>query len=68
MYNLLEYSLNYPDTSGSFWFHSKYEAITFDAFITKGNNFKYFEYKSKLLGNTVVDGNNTILKNVAIVI
>ena len=47
MYNLLEYSLNYSDTSGSFWFYSKDESTTFDTSIAEDSNFKYSEYKSK---------------------
>ena len=27
------------------------------------NNFKYFEYKTKLLGDTEVDRNNEVLEN-----
>ena len=32
------------------------------------NTFKFFEDKAKLLENTVVDGNNSILKNAAIAV
>ena len=62
MYNLIEYSSNYSDATGSLWFYSKDEATNFDADISN-NAFKSFEYKAKLLENTVVDGNNQILKN-----
>ena len=29
-YNLIEYSLNYSETTGSLWFHSKDEATNFN--------------------------------------
>ena len=33
-YNLIEYSLNYSDTTGSLWFYSKAEETNFNAGIT----------------------------------
>ena len=39
-----------------------------NAGIGNSNAFKSFEYISKLLENTVVDGNNTILKNATIAV
>ena len=42
IYNLIEYSSNYSETTEKLWF---YEATNFDADITN-NNFKYFEYKA----------------------
>ena len=50
MYNLIEYSLNYSETTGSLWFYSKDQATNFNADIANNNNFNFFEYKSKLLG------------------
>ena len=64
IYNLIEYSSNYSETTEKLWF---YEATNFDADITN-NNFKYFEYKAKLLENTVVDGANQILRNETIAV
>ena len=52
MYNLVEYSLSYSETTGSLWFCSKYEVTNFNTDIAN-NNFRSFEYKAKLLGNTV---------------
>ena len=52
MYSLIEYSLNYSETTGSLWFSSKDEATNLNADITNDNNFKSFRYKTKLLGNT----------------
>ena len=62
MYNLIEYSSNYSETTGSLWFYSKDEATNFDDDIANNNNFKSFEYNAKLLGNTETDGANGILK------
>ena len=53
MYNLIEYSSNYSETTGSLWFYSKNKTTNFDVDIAN-NKFKCFEYKTKLLGNTVV--------------
>ena len=53
MYDLIEYSSNYSETTGSLWFYSKDESTDFNADITNDNNFKSFMYKAKLLGNTI---------------
>ena len=71
MYNLIEYSTNYSETTGSLWFYSKDEAPDFNADIVNDNNFKSFKYKAKLLGNTVAQADNAangILKNAAIAV
>ena len=52
----------------SLWFYSKYKATNFNADIENTNNFKSFKYRAKLLGNTVADDNNKILKNVTIAV
>ena len=58
MYNLLEYSSNCSDTTGSLWFYSKDEAVNFTANIVGNNNFQSFIYKTRFIGNTVADGAN----------
>ena len=71
MYNLIEYSSNYSETTGSLWFYSKDEATDFNADIVNDNNFKSFKYKAKLLGNTVAQADNAangILKNATIAV
>ena len=72
MYNLIEYSSNYSETTGSLWFYSKDEATDFNADIANDNSFKSFKYKAKLLGNTKAQPNpnhaNGILKNATIVV
>ena len=48
MYNLLEYSSNYSETTGSLWFYSKGEATHFNIDIVNDNHFKSFMYMAKL--------------------
>ena len=66
MYNLLEYSDNYSDTSGSLW-NFKRDEIGEDANLTIGNASS-FEYKATLIGNTVADGANRKQENVKIAV
>ena len=42
VYNLIEYSSNYSETTGSIWFYSKDEATNFNADIANDSNFKPF--------------------------
>ena len=53
MYNWLEYSSDYSDTTGSLWFYSKDEGTRFHADIGDNAPFKSFECKAELMGNTV---------------
>ena len=48
VYNLLEYSLNYSDMTGSLWFYSKDEATNFNNSIENAESLK-----AKLLRSTV---------------
>ena len=68
MYNLIEYSSNYSEATGSLWFYLKDGTTNFNADITNNNNFKSFEYKTKLLGNTEADETKGILKNAVIAV
>ena len=68
MYNLLEYSLNFSETTGKLRFYSKDEGTNFNADIANDNNFKSFEYKAKLVGNTVANRANGILRNETIAV
>ena len=68
MYNLLVYSSNYSDTTGSLWFYSKDEATNFNNDIENTDAFKSFKYNAKLLGNKHADGNNGIIKNATIAV
>ena len=47
MYNLIDYSSSYSETTGSLWFYSK----DFNSDIANNNNFKSFVYKAKLFQN-----------------
>ena len=53
MFNLIEYSWNNSEKTGSLWFYSEDEATNFNSDIENTNDFKSFKYKAKLLGNTV---------------
>ena len=68
IHNLVEYSSNYSDETGSLWFCSKDEATNFNADIANTNNFKSFIYEAKLLENTEFDGDNEILENATIAV
>ena len=61
MYNLIEYSDNYSDTSGSFW-QFKRDEITNNADVTNDNNAPSFKYKASLIGNTGNAGRNNGVK------
>ena len=50
MYNLIEYSDNYSDTSGSLW-QFKRDEIANNADVTNDNNAPSFKCKSSLIGN-----------------
>ena len=62
MHNLIEYSSNYSETTGSLWFYSKDNATDFNANIEKTDNLKSFKYNANLLRNTEADNANGILK------
>ena len=49
MYNLLEYSFNYFDTTDSLWFYSNNEATDLNNDIENSGEFKSFRYKAKCL-------------------
>ena len=54
MYNLIEYSDNYSDTSGSLWDFKRDEID--NANVTNDDNAPSFKYKASLMGNTETDG------------
>ena len=65
MYNLIEYSDNYSDTSGSLWQFKRDEIID-NADVTNDNNAPSFKYKANLISNTVADGRNKKKESVKI--
>ena len=50
IYNLIEYSSKYSDTTCSLWFYSKDKATNFNANIVNSDPFKSFKYIAKLSG------------------
>ena len=58
MYNLIDYSDNYSDTSGSLWQFKRDEVPANNADLTI-NNSQSFKYKAALLGKTADAVNNT---------
>ena len=60
MYNLIEYSDNYQDSSASLYQHKRDEPPEDDAVANlTADNSSSFKYKVSLLGNPVLDGNIT---------
>ena len=57
MHNLIEYSDNYSDTSGSLWNFKRDEIIN-NADVTNDDNAPSFKYKANLIDDTVADGTN----------
>ena len=66
MYNLIEYSDNYSDTSGRIW-NFKRDETEEDADLTI-NNASSFKYNTNLIGDTVADGANRKKENVKIAV
>ena len=64
MYNLIEYSDNYSDSSGSLWNFKRDDANN-NANVTNDNNAPLFKYKVSIIGNTE---NNEIRNEVKIVV
>ena len=64
MYNLIEYSDNYSDTSGSLWQFNRGEVLNDNTDLTI-NNSRTFKYKAAFVGKTadVVDNTNSYVKN-----
>ena len=61
MYNLMEYSDNYSDTSGSLWQFKRNEIIN-NADVTNDNNAPSFKYKASIFGNTENNGTKNGVK------
>ena len=60
MYNFIEYSDNYSDTSGGLW-HFKRDEITNNADVSN-DNAPSFKYKANLSGNTEANGTKNGVK------
>ena len=68
IYKSLEYNSKYSDTTESLWFYFKNEAFDFSNDVVNSNGFKKFKYKAKLLKNTSVDVENTVLSDATIAV
>ena len=55
MYNLIEYSDHYSDTSGSLWGFRRDEIVD-NANVTNDDNSPSFKYKASNISNTEADG------------
>ena len=55
IYNLIEYSDNYSDTSGSLWDFNRDEIVN-NTDVTSDNNAPSFKYKGSIIGNTENNG------------
>ena len=69
MYNLIEYSDNYSDTSGSLWQFKRDEVPANNADLSV-NNYQLFKYKAALVGKTAdaVNNTNSSVKNTKIAV
>ena len=69
MYNLIEYSDNYSDTSGRLWQFKRDEVSNNNADLTIDNS-QSFKYKAALVGKTAnaVNNTNSSVKNTKIVV
>ena len=61
IYNLIEYSDNYSDTSGSLW-NLKRDEIINNPDVTNDDNAPSFKYKANLIGNTENNGRKNGVK------
>ena len=61
MYNLIEYTDNYSDTSGSLWNFKRDEIIN-NADVTNDDNAPSFKHKASLIGYTGAKGTKNGLK------
>ena len=61
MYNLIEYSGSYSDTSGSLW-NFKGDEIINNADVTNDNNAPLFKYRANIIGNTENNGRKNGVK------
>ena len=59
LYNLIEYSNNYSDTSVNLWHFKRDDVPANNADLTTDNNSQSFKYKAALLGKTASAVNNT---------
>ena len=61
MYNLIEYSDNYSDTSGSLWGFKRDEVVN-NANVTNDDGAPSFKYKAELIAGTEANGTKNGVK------
>ena len=61
MYNLIEYSDNYSDISGSLWGFKRDEIVN-NADVSNDDNAPSFKYKASIIGNTEDNGRKNGVK------
>ena len=61
MYNLIEYSDNYSDSSGSLWGFKRDDVVN-NANVTNDDNAPSFKYKASIIGNTEDNGRKNGVK------
>ena len=61
MYNLIEYSDNYSNTSGSLWNFTRDETVN-NGDVTNNNNAPSFKYKANFIGDTENNGRKNGVK------
>ena len=61
MYNLIEYSDNYSDASGSLW-NFKRDKISNNANVTNDDNAPSYKYKASIIGDTRDNGTKDKVK------
>ena len=66
MYNLIEYSDNYSDSTASLYHYKRQEPLANNANLDDTSSS--FKYKSKLLGNPTVEDGNAAWKNAQIIV
>ena len=61
MYNLIEYSDNYSDTSGRLWDFKRDEIVN-NADVANDDNAFSFKYRASIIGNTEKNGTKNGVK------
>ena len=67
MYNLIEYSDNYSDSTASLCQYKRQEPLAYNADLTVDGSSS-FKYKSDLLGNATPEGGNAVWKSAQIIV
>ena len=66
MYNLIEYSENYSNTSGSLWGFRRDEIVNNAENLSNDDNALSFKYKTSIIGNIEYNGRKNGVKTAAL--